>query len=508
MIFKQRSKIIIDGDVVYVKNDSLLDTIYYDGKFIGTAIAKVLDFTALNDLRYAGKEVVYIREIYDESTDLWSEDRIGTFIVTDIEPNDNEGLVKVTAYDYMLKTARLYTPNIPFPATLQAIYTDLLSQCGLSAKTVNLDINGDFIVEDNQFDGESCQTVLGKIAEITANYANITADDKVELKFHSSEVKNITPSDYSKFTNKKDTSPFTVLIMDESYSEGEELIFRWDEGVNQYGENSYKISDNGFCNTDDKKNALAPAILEKIKGFGYAGFELRDAFPVQNIKCGDIVDIADNEGVTTRTIVLHRELGENKSIYKASSYVKASISYNVEKPNPLRKAFIEVDKANAEIQMVASQSNTDIEVLRGLLDEAKTNSDNLKNNLEEQLSGIRGQFTEFTQDVDGLHASITSITESIEDGLPVLSNTTVDIDREGITVGQYNEDVVTNINASGLYINNVAGGQVAEFNKEGAKIKNVTTKNLNAAGTLFQRFQQNGEWWVGAFWIGEDELWD
>ena len=111
MIFKQRSKIIIDDVTVYVKNDSLLDTIYYDGKFIGTAIAKVLDFTTLNDRRYAGKEVVYIREAYNEITHLWVEDRIGTFIVTDIQPNDNEGLVKVTAYDYMLKTARLYTPN-------------------------------------------------------------------------------------------------------------------------------------------------------------------------------------------------------------------------------------------------------------------------------------------------------------------------------------------------------------------------------------------------------------
>lgn len=504
MILKQRSKIIVSGDEIYVKNDSLIDTIYHDGKFIGTAIAKILDFTALNDRSYRGKEVYYIRENYDQTTGTWIEDRIGTFIVTDVQPDDNEYDVKVTAYDYMLKTAIDYIPKITFPATLQAVYEDLLTQCGLTAQTTLLDINGSFIVADNQFDGESCQTVLGKIAEITGNYAHINPDDKVELLFHSADVKSISAGDYSKFINKRDTTPITALIMDESYSEGEELVFLWDEGITLYGENSYKISDNGFCNTDDKKNALAPAILEKIKGFGYAGFELRDAFTVQNFHCGNLIDIVDNDGTATRSIILHREFSDRKSILKASSYVKASINYNKEKLNPLRKALIEVDKANALISILTSEINADITQIEKLLMESNGNTDELA----QELDNIRGQYSLFKQDIEGLHGAITSISESLDDGVPIVKNTTVDIGINGVTVGELGEDVVTNIKASGLYINNVVGGQVAEFNREGARIKNITTKNLNAAGTLFQRFKQNGEWWVGAFWIGEDDLWD
>ncbi len=356
MILRQRSKIIISGDEIYVKNDSLIDTIYYDGKFIGTAIAKILDFIALNDRSYKGKEVYYIRENYDQATGTWIEDRIGTFIVTDVQPDDNEYDVKVTAYDYMLKTAIDYIPKISFPATLQAVYEDLLTQCGLTAKTTLLDINGSFIVADNQFDGETCQTVLGKIAEITGNFAHINPNDKVEMMFHSADVKRISAGDYSKFINKRDSTPITALIMDESYSEGEELVFLWDEGIPLYGENSYKISDNGFCNTDDKKNALAPAILEKIKGFGYAGFELRDAFTVQNYSCGSLVDIVDNDGTTTRSIILHREFSDRKSILKASSYVKASISYNTAPRDPAIKALIEVDKANGRIDALVKET--------------------------------------------------------------------------------------------------------------------------------------------------------
>ena len=356
MILKQRSKIVIDSDDVFVKNDSLIDTIYHDGKFIGTSIAKVLDFTALNNRSYAGKEVVYFREEYIQESGSWHTTKIGTFIVTDIQPDDNEYYVKVTAYDYMLKTAIDYIPQVDFPATLQAVYEDLLTQCGLEAESTLLDINGEFVVSDNQFDGETCQTVLGKIAEITGNYAHINPDDKVVLQFHSADVKSISAGDYSKFINKRDTTPITVLIMDESYSEGEELVFLWNEGVELYGENSYKISDNGFCNTDDKKNALAPAILEKIKGFGYAGFELRDAFTVQNLNCGDLIDVSDNDGTITRSIVLSREFTEKKSILKASSYVKASVNYNTAKRNPAIKAMIEVDKANGRIDSLVSET--------------------------------------------------------------------------------------------------------------------------------------------------------
>jgi hypothetical protein len=170
----------------------------------------------------------------------------------------------------------------------------------------------------------------------------------------------------------------------------------------------------------------------------------------------------------------------------------------------LKQASIKVDKVKAEILMQTDEINTEI----GLVEETIRKNSEQTESLASALNDIQGKYALFKQDVDGLHGSITSITESLETGVPIVKNTTVDIGRNGVTVGELGENVVTNIKASGLYINNVAGGQVAEFNKEGAKIKNVTTKNLNAAGTLFQRFKQNGEWWVGAFWIGEDELWD
>ncbi len=376
--------------------------------------------------------------------------------------------------------------------------------------------------EPNFADDDNALTVLSKFAEFMC--CNAYIKNKNELCLSSPFITSGTEDDIPV------NVPFGVSKITATSAMSGQLIARvvlsrGDLNDNKYypkediGETAddvteFVITNNPFFDNNDSldsRELYIEALYNHLNGKYFTGYDLSYmGNPV--FECGDILTAHSGLMGTSFHVPY---LGE-RLIFKNGLRGEISINYNRQSQSyrsptvreSLKEAGIKVDKANAEIQMVASQSNTDIEVLRGLLDEAKTNSDNLKNNLETQLKGIEGKFVEFTEDVDGLHASITSITNSIEDGLPTLKNTTVDIDLNGVTVGELGEEVVTNINASGLYINNVAGGQVAEFNKEGARIKNVVTKNLNAAGTLFQRFQQNGEWWVGAFWIGEDELWD
>ncbi len=350
-VIKQRSYIIIDEVNVWVQNDELTDSIYYDGRFIGTAIAKQVEFDAVNDRSYRDKELVYHRQTFVDGA--WQDTTVGTFIVTAIEPNDTTGEVRVTALDYMLKFHIDYVPAVAFPCTLQEVYNDLLTQTGVEAETVSLDINADFEVTGNQFEGLLCLDVLKAIAEITGNYARMTGSDKLLLAFHSETVKGtINASEYSSLIDKRDSTPITLVTLENSAITGEVWTVRWEEGIEEYGENEYLISDNGFAFTQDRREALAPAILDKIKGWAYAGFEAKDCY-LQDLDCGDLVNIVDLDGTTTQSIVLKRDFSQSKSILAAPSYVKTSINY-WSKKDPLKRTEAIVDKATGDITFITS----------------------------------------------------------------------------------------------------------------------------------------------------------
>lgn len=357
MIIVERSYIVMDDEQIWVKDDSYTDSIYYDGKFIGTAISKQLKFTAVNDRSFRQKEFVYYRQ--SQVDGVWqTAEKMGTFIVTDIEPNDTFNEVTVTALDYMLKAHINYNPSVTFPATLQAVYDDLVEQMGITAGTTALDINGEFLVDSNQYEGELCVTVLQDIAEITGNYAHINADDELILAFHSaSVVGSISADEYATLIDKKDSTPITVVTLENSAVTGENWGEEWQEGIDLYGVNEYLISDNEIAYTQAKREALAPAILDKIKGWAYAGFEANDCFR-RDLHVGDLVNIIDLDGTTTQSIVLRVEYEPKKGKLSAPSFVKASINYYATK-DPLKLVEVIVDKAEQSIRLI-NQELTDV----------------------------------------------------------------------------------------------------------------------------------------------------
>ncbi len=374
-VITQQSKIIMDGQTIYIKDDKLIGDCYYDGKFIGTAIAKQLQFNVYADRIYLGKEFVYHRATKLNGVFVWR--KIGTFIVTEIQPNDTTKDIKVTALDYMLKTHINYLPSCEFPCTLQTLYEDVLSQCELTPETANLDINGSFEVEDNQFEGTLCNDVIKAIAEITGNFATINENDELRLKFHNTEAVTIGRGEYSELVDKKDSTPITVLILENSAITGENWGAEWEDGITQYGRNEYLISDNGIAWTQEKREILAPVILDKIKGWSYSGFEMVGCFNFQDLELGDLITIENMDGTTSNSILLSYEYSQTESKISAQSQVKASINYNKAK-DPLKHTEFIVNKHEGEISSVIQNIETvqgEIVVMNTLITSNKTGTD-------------------------------------------------------------------------------------------------------------------------------------
>lgn len=388
-VIKQRSYITLDNNNIWVFDDTLTDSIYYDGKFIGTAIARQVEFKVTNAKTYIGKEIIYNRQTYVNNA--WVTTLVGTFIITDIQRNDTEYETTITALDYMLKAHIDYSPGDIFPCSLQAVYEDVANQCGLTLGTTTLDINGDFMVDSNQFEGRMCLDVIKAIAEITGNYAHINSNDELILNFHSDNpVATITSGDYSTLENKRDSTPITVLTLENSAITGENWGVEWAEGVELYGNNEYLISDNLFAYTQEKRSELAPAILNKIQGWAYAGFVANDCY-MQSLQCGDLVTIQNLDGTTDSSIVLETVYGSEKSEISAPSFVKASINY-WNKKEAWRQTEVIVDKALGNISLITQQID-DIETDLGNMytrDEVNTLIANAETGLTNTFSKTGG----------------------------------------------------------------------------------------------------------------------
>lgn len=312
--------IIINGQKVIVKAN-LSDDSYSGSHFIGTFIMKKLEFETENDIDYKKQEFVYYREVDGESF------KMGTFIVTDVNDSDTKGLVKVTAYDYTLKFANTYVTELDYASlkiTMNDVIDEVCTKVGVERENQEL-VNGDFIVDSNQFDTSAQYgNVVQAVAQMSGNFAKVNENDKLEFIF--TKKTNETIEDYTELDDKRDTRPITIVSLGMTDIEGENVTLRWEEGIEQYGENYLIINDNPFAYTEEKRTQLIQAIFSKVKGFGYSSFETKYAFKPY-LQCGDLVKLKNKEGQLIDSIILRISANHDDITLSAPSVIDSTVEY-------------------------------------------------------------------------------------------------------------------------------------------------------------------------------------
>lgn len=372
-----REYIVLDGDEIDIKGE-LYQTAYKDSNFIGTFNPNYLKFTADNIVRYRNKEFDYYKEIDDMSF------KVGHFIVTNIEDSDTNGLVKITAFDNGIKFANPYQTSLNYEGghvTLYDVLQECCTNCGVNL--VNSSItNGDFIVETNQFvSGEQYGDVVCAVCLLSGDFATINSDGDLELIF-AKETNEII-EDYVELEDKRDTQPITSVSIGSSDIDGENVVLKDQELIDQYGEHWLIINDNPFAYNEDKRAQLITAIFNKVKGFGYSAFTSKYAFKPY-CQLGDRIKFRNRNGDLIDSIILRIETNYDNITLSAPSVTSATVNY--EQPlnaiDIANRAQIMVDKQNKTIQSVV------------------TNVDNQN----EKISQI-------TQTVDEINSKISDITD-------------------------------------------------------------------------------------------------
>lgn len=161
--------------------------------------------------------------------------------------------------------------------------------------------------------------------------------------------------DYIELDDKRDTRPITVVQLGMSQVQGVEVQARWEEGIQQYGENYLILNDNPFAYTMGKRQELVNNILEQVKGLGYSSFESKFAFKPY-LQIGDTIKFKNKNGELIDSIILKLDTDYEDITLSAPSIADATVDYSVNDVEQIaRRAEVIANQATSDITLISKQ---------------------------------------------------------------------------------------------------------------------------------------------------------
>lgn len=395
--------IVIGNKQIEVKAQ-LYQSAYKDTTFFGKFNLSYITFETENDIKYRNKNFDYYKVVNGV------EQKIGHFYVTEVQDDDTNESVKVTAYDNGIKFLNPYSTNLDFgdSITLYRLLQDCCQTNGITLENESI-TNGDFIVDNNQFvNGETAGDVICAIAQISGNFAFINWKGNLELRFVVPT--NETIEDYVELEDKRDTQPITCLQIGLSEVEGENVVRKDQALIEQYGENWLIINDNPLVYTPAKRIAVIDNIFNKVKGFGYSSFVAKETFDHYR-ELGDLVTLKNKNGDSISSIVLRISTDYDAVTLEAPSITNAEVDYLYIGPDNMvqQQTKIQVDKANQKIESLITNTSQNTENISSLtqtvsgfdarISQASTDADNASNKVAQlsvDVSSLRSEIGEIT----------------------------------------------------------------------------------------------------------------
>ena len=335
--------------------------------FIGSATAKKVELNLVDSagsINLENKEfILKIGADYNGDTYYIN---YGNFIVDKPPENDEtNGTTKVVAYDYMIKFNQPFLSRVTYPCTLLTLLQDVCLQADVELGSENF-LNKNFIVENNQFEGNTLREVLQNIAKCAFSWARIGQDNKLYLDFNlvADATETLTIDDYKTNAFKKANEyygPVNQVTYADSYIEGQEARVKNQESIDENGLKELVIYDNLFAYTPEKRQQLIQAGTNLL-GLRYMPVTQLESIGLAYLDCRDIMNIETLDGNTYTTRVFNHTIRYNGVL--SDGVVTEGTSNNEEAyKNTANNVFqnqqtrIIVDKANKSILSVVEDVN-------------------------------------------------------------------------------------------------------------------------------------------------------
>lgn len=279
------------------------------------------------------------------------------------------------------------------------------------------------------------------------------------------------------------------------------------EGATQY------VKDNPFWSLRTDIADLVEAAAANICGIEINPVvcEWRGDFALEP---GDQIDFTTKDNNTVTSYLLNDTI-----TYTGGCKQKTEWKYNAEEQqnaNPttlgemLNKTFARVDKANKEIELVASESSANAAEIAAL----KLNTDSIAASVKsveqanaEAMESVNGEIATLTKQVEATMTSedvTIAIKSELSNGVnKVTTETGFRFDDEGLTVSKSGSEMTTQITEDGMVVYRDSTPMLTA-NNEGVNAANLhaTTYLIIGETSRFEDYTDNGEARTGCFWIG------
>lgn len=428
------------------------------------------------------------------------------FYVSEVHRNENTNELSITAYDKLYKAANYTVSDLVLPNEY-SIGTFVKACAVLLGVPFNITASGFDTLYPNgaNFDGtETIREALNAAAEATQTIYYLNSEQ--ELTFRRLDISGAALLDIGKDkyysldskTNRRLVGVASITELGDNVSAALE-----ESGTTQY------IRDNPFWELRDDIGTLVDAALAAVGGLTINQFECdwRGDF---------LLEIGDKIGLTTKddkkvySFVLDDVITYDGA-FKEKTRWEYSNEETEEETNPtnlgeaLKMTFAKVDKANKQIDIVASEAEankSNIAALRMNTDSIGASVSNIEKKTNNLESSINDEITTLTKKVDATMTSDEvklSIQEELANGVDkVYTSTGFSFDADGLRVSKTGSEMDTLLDEDGLtvYRNNT---EVLTADNTGVNGINMTVRQyLIVGGSRFEAYGSR----TGCFWIG------
>ena len=506
-----------DGSTAYTfrKDDYLkeftIERIGDNSKFFGYGIMHKANLKAIDINRVLA--VSTANHIQPYFIDRSSGSAISSFpfpylYVSEVNRNENTNELSITCYDKLYKAADHTFEELGLiaPYTIQDVVIACSNLLGL-ASVLSINVNdGSFSIsyaDGANFDGtESIRSVLDAAAEATQTIYYIDRNNRLTFRRLNidGEADLIIDKD-NYFTLESKTNRKLATITHTTELGDNVTVSATFNGSTQY------IRDNPFWDLRTDIALLLDNALIAAGGLTINQFSC-------NWRGNGLLEIGDKLGLITKdnqtvysyllndTITYDGGITEKTEWSYTDSEGTAANSNNL--GEALNQTFARVDKANKQIDIVASENNANSQEIASL----KINTDSITQTVTATKEELDKALTDFSNDIADMSTQIQqtkdsiniSINEKLANVDSVTTTTGYKFDKDGLKISKTDSEMQTIINDDGMKVYR-EDNEVLTADNTGVKAENLHATTYLIIGTN-SRFEDYGNSRTGCFWIG------
>lgn len=489
-----------------------------ENKFFGYGICQKMNVKLLDQNRSINVSTDnYIEGVFGVGSEY--DYSFPAFFVTEVNRDETTNQLSITAYDAIYKANSHTVSELGISSyTIRELATACADLLGLP-----LNVQSDNPVFDLEYhsganlDGtETLREIMNDIAEVTQTIYFVNKDWELTFKDLDKDgepVLTIGKADYFSLDSKTNRRLGAICHATEL---GDNIT----ASINVSGTTQY-IRDNPFLDLRDDAGEILQSAIDRIGGLTINQFYLKHRGNWL-LEMGDKIAFVTKDDEVVESYYLNSVISYNGTLSEDTQWTyddnsEETSSNAVTLGDALKQTYARVDKANRQIDMVASkvdENSNEIAAIQINTGSINASVERLEKNLDDRTDSINGEIEELTKKVE---ATMTDeevrleISEFLKNGVTSVTTTTgYTFNEDGMTVSKTNSEMETTISEDGMRITR-NDEEVLIANNEGVKAEDLhaTTYLIVGVNSRWEdypspTFDRTGVYWIGRTYVDKE----